>query len=67
MTYKHKPSIIEKVAESLKLIPNLHEVEEPNIPRLTEPGDLTSYPPPEKWDDWEEYEATGWAKKETKR
>ena len=64
--YKHKPSVIEKIAESLKLIPNLHDVEDGGIPRLTEPGSLDMYPPPEKWDNWEEYEAKGWMKREKK-
>ena len=64
--YKHKPSVIEKIAESLKLIPNLHDVEDAGIPRLTEPGNLEKYPPPEKWDHWEEYEAKGWMKREKK-
>ncbi len=66
MAYKHKPSFIEKLAESVGLIPNLHKDTGPEIPRLTEPGDLTDYPPPEKWDDWVEYEAKGWNKKEKK-
>jgi len=30
------------------------------IPRLTPPGKLTSYPPPEKWDDWVEYDPKRW-------
>ena len=66
MAYKHKPSVIEKIAESLRIIPGLHEMEDAQIPRITEPGDLTSYPPPEKWDNWEEYEAKGWARREKK-
>ena len=66
MSYKHKPTVVEKIAEALHLIPNLHNVKDPEIPRLTEPGDLTSYPPPEKWDNWTEYEPKGWGKKETK-
>ena len=66
MSYKHKPSVIERIAESLKLIPNLHEVEDSGIPRLTEPGKLTAYPPPEQWDNWTEHEATLWSKKKTK-
>lgn len=63
MAYKHKPSIIEKIAESLRIIPGLHDVEGAEIPRITEPGKLTSYPPPEQWDNWEEYEAKGWSKR----
>jgi anaerobic selenocysteine-containing dehydrogenase len=56
--------IIEKIAEKLKLIPDLHQEEKEPIQRLTKEGHLQSFPPPEKWDDWEEYEATGWARKE---
>jgi len=66
MSYQHKPTVIEKIAESLKLIPNLHEEEDAPIPHMTEPGDLSRYPPPEKWDNWEEYEPKGWARKEKK-
>ncbi len=56
MATKHKPSFIEKMAETLHLIPNLHD-DNGDVPRLTEPGKLTDYPPPEQWDDWTEYEA----------
>jgi len=66
MRYKHRPSVIERIAEKLHLIPDLHREEGQSIPRLTEPGDLTSYPPPEQWDDWQEYEARGWSRKEKK-
>jgi anaerobic selenocysteine-containing dehydrogenase len=60
---KRKPSLIERIAEQLRIIPNLHQ-EEIDLPRLTEPGDLTKFPPPEKWDDWTEYEATAWPRHE---
>jgi anaerobic selenocysteine-containing dehydrogenase len=63
MAYSPQPSFIEKLAESIGLIPNLHK-EFSSIESLTEPGDLTKYPPPNKWDDWQEYESKGWAKKE---
>ncbi len=68
MGYKHKPTFIEKIAESIGLIPDLHKEEEyaPQVNSLTEPGDLTKYPPPEQWDDWTEYEAKAWPKKEKK-
>lgn len=66
MSYKHKASVVEKIAEALHIIPNLHNVEDPKLPRLTEPGALTNYPPPEQWNDWTEYEAKGWGRKETK-
>jgi anaerobic selenocysteine-containing dehydrogenase len=61
---KHSPSWIETVAEKLRLIPNLHVDEADELPRMTEPGKLTDYPPPEKWDDWVEYEATSGQKRE---
>ncbi|MCB0607819.1 MAG: hypothetical protein KDD12_08895, partial [Lewinella sp.] len=51
-----KHTIIEQIAEKLGIIPNLHGETEPELPRLTEPGDLTSFPPPDKWDDWTEYD-----------
>ncbi len=54
---KHKPSLIESIAEKLGIIDNLHVEEEFEIPRMNEPGELANYPPPEKWDDWTEYEA----------
>ncbi len=57
MAVSSKPSLIERIAESLHIIPNLHADLEEQLPRLTEPGKLTDYPPPEKWDDWVEYEA----------
>ena len=62
MSYSHNPSFIEKIAENLKLIPNLHK-DSPTLDRLEPGSKLTDYPPPEKWDDWVEYEAKGWARK----
>ena len=69
MAYKHKPSFLEKLAEGVGLIPNLHKEEEysSTLTPLTEPGELTNYPPPEQWDDWEEYEAKAWPKKQKRR
>ncbi len=64
---KHKPSFIENIAEKLGLIENLHSTfgaEE--IPHMNEPGELSNYPPPEKWDDWTEYEAKSGQKREKK-
>ncbi len=61
-----KPSFIENIAEKLGLIPNLHGETAPPVDRLTEPGDLTKFPPPEQWNDWVEYEATAWPRVEKK-
>lgn len=60
-------TIIEKIAEKLGLIPDLHQEEKEPIPRLRKNGDLQAFPPPEMWDDWEEYEATGWSQKEKRK
>jgi len=57
---KRKPSFIERIAEKLGLIPDLHKNGETPVERLTEPGQFTKFPPPEQWDDWVEYEATAW-------
>ncbi len=65
MTYTHKPNLIEKIAESLRIIPGLHE-EKDEINSLNEPGKLSNYPPPEQWNNWQEYEAKAWARKEKK-
>ncbi len=62
MSSNRNPSFIEKMAERIGLIPDLHK-EEQALPRLTEPGDLSKYPPPDQWDDWTEYEATAWPRR----
>lgn len=54
------PSLIERLATRLKLIPDLRSPGTKSLPRLTEPGQLQDFPPPEQWDDWVEYEATAW-------
>ncbi len=64
---KKKRSLIERMAETLGVIPNLskHENKKP-LPSLTEVGQLTKFPPIEQWDNWTEYEAKGWSNKEEK-
>ena len=51
---KKKRPLIERIAEQLRIIPNLGKNGAEPVGRLTEPGDLTKFPPPEKWDDWVE-------------
>jgi anaerobic selenocysteine-containing dehydrogenase len=63
---QHKPSFIESIAEKLHLIPNLHGDVVDDLPPIVEPGKLTDYPPPDKWDDWTEYEALSGQKREKK-
>ena len=45
---KHKPSLIERLAETLHLIPNLHGETGDELPPIMEPGNLKDYPPPEQ-------------------
>ena len=62
---RKKTSFIEKIAEKLKLIPDLQKEREDTLDRITV-TDLDSFPPLDKWDHWEEYEATSWPKREKK-
>lgn len=59
----HNPTVIEKIAEKLKIIPNLHKDAETSLPTLSGNDGLVNYPPPEQWDDWVEYEATAWPRR----
>ncbi len=60
-----KRTIIERLAEAVKLIPDLKKDREPTLDRMTTTS-LDKFPPMDKWDHWEEYEATSWPKKEKK-
>ncbi len=62
----HHPSFIERLAETLHLIPNHHGADGDELPPIQEPGNLTDYPPPEKWDDWVSMHATSGQRRETK-
>ncbi|MCI5081705.1 MAG: molybdopterin-dependent oxidoreductase, partial [Saprospiraceae bacterium] len=64
--HKKRPSLVERIAESLRIIPKLHEEGPQPEQRLAPDGELTKFPPPEKWDDWVEYEAKAWPKLEKK-
>jgi len=68
-----KRSIIEKTAESLGIIKKLNRYKgkdltdlKAEVSPMTEPHELSYYPPPEKWDDWMEYDAKDWPKKTEK-
>ncbi len=62
---KKNHTLIEKIAEKIGVIPNLHGEREPLLDRMTE-TDLDKFPPMDKWNHWEEYEAKSWPKKEKK-
>ena len=65
MSKQPNPSFIEKIAEGLGVIPKLDQ-EDGDLNSMNDPGDLSNYPPPEKWDDWVEYEATTWSRKKAR-
>jgi anaerobic selenocysteine-containing dehydrogenase len=56
-------SFIERTATKLGLIPDVDQPDTDPIERLVPGSALTDYPPPERWDDWTEYEAGGWTRK----
>ena len=56
--------LIERVATKLRLIPDVDQPENGGVERLIPGSTLTNYPPPSKWDDWTEYEARGWTRKQ---
>ena len=62
MSLKPKVGLIEKFAEGIGLIPKLN-FDDQKIDPINDPGDLSNYPPPEKWDDWVEFEPTKWSQK----
>jgi anaerobic selenocysteine-containing dehydrogenase len=69
MGYK-KPSFIESIAQKIGLIPDLHKdryqefdkdmrhFSDEEVARMYE-----NFPPPDKWDDWVEYDPVVWPKK----
>ncbi len=70
MGYK-KPSFIENVAEKLGIIPNLHKEKyqefDGDMRQFSDEEVASMYenfPPPEKWDNWVEYNPKVWPKKE---
>lgn len=64
-----KRTFIEKTAVSLGFIKKINFKGKPlddlkdDLPKLTPPGDLTQYPPPDQWNDWVEYDAGSWPTK----
>ncbi len=69
MGYK-KPSFIENIAEKLGIIPNLHKEKyqefDGDMRQFSDEEVASMYenfPPPEKWDNWVEYDPKVWPKK----
>lgn len=62
MSYTHKPTIIESVAEKLGIIPGLHKEEKKRqaAPAAGAENGGVACPPPEHWDHWVEYDSKSW-------
>jgi len=67
MSYKHKPTVIESLAEKLGVIPDLHADDKTPVAGLPSEGVAMACPPPEKWDSWVEYDSKSWPGAEGKR
>lgn len=67
MAYQHKPTVIEKIAEKLRLIPNLHGDRTTRLEKVAPEGKLTNYPPPDQWDDWVEHDPHSWPRRKERR
>ena len=57
-----KKTFVERIAEKIGLVPNLAKDRDPLFGE-TEVTTLEKFPPIEKWDHWEEYEATAWPRR----
>jgi len=64
MAAERRISIVEKIAERLGLIADLSSQKRVELQKLSD--SLVSYPPPERWDDWQEYEAKSGERREVK-
>lgn len=66
MRKEPKRPFIEQAAVKLGIIPKADQPEsqESEVGRLVPGAALSTYPPPDKWDNWTEYEARGWTRKQ---
>jgi len=55
-----KKSLIERVCESIGLLKSIEQSGELLTEFIESPTEFSNYPPPEKWDDWTEYDANAW-------
>ena len=67
MSYTHKPTVIETIAEKLHLIADLHtEGSGPATKSATVDGTQVNCPPPDQWDNWVEYDSKSWPERKSK-
>ena len=53
-------SLIEKLATTLKIIPDLDNSEPSNLVQLESSNGLKRFPEPDQWDSWTEFDAGAW-------
>lgn len=63
---KQKHSLVERIATSLKIIPELELPELPSAGGEMQKVDLQNFPPMDQWDDWYEYDPHAWPVREKK-
>ncbi|MEE8396808.1 MAG: molybdopterin-dependent oxidoreductase [bacterium] len=69
-----RKSLIERTAEALRIIPAIEPAIEPAVesaPEHAQPAGggaaLAKFPPPERWGDWEEWDAAAWPQAKKRR
>jgi len=63
-----KKSLLERIAETLRVIPRIGDAAGGVRPTSNRPeAGLRHFPPPEQWDDWTEYDAASWPRRKPKR
>ena len=63
MSHNIKKSMIERVCESIGLLKSIEQSGELLNDFTEATADFSNYPPPEKWDDWTEYDANSWPRR----
>ncbi len=65
MSYKHKPTLIETLAEKVGIIADLHSDTSTGAVPMPIEGPPAACPPPEKWDSWVEYDSKSWPERKS--
>ena len=63
MNQNTRKSLIERVCESIGLLKSIEQSGEFINDHIELSDEFSNYPPPEKWDDWTEYDANAWPRR----
>jgi len=66
MSFKDRRRFVERMAESLGLIPRLGGGDD-DLPSIANAGGLVAFPPESQWDEWLENAAGAWPRRERRR